>query len=164
MSAIEGSIEFKKKLKEALAKSPTYQALNQNYRQQLNTENIHILDLSEDILKVNAVTDDQKARFPDSYKLFKLSIEKAKPITYANLTEFSNSNPDILVKNEVVYIQDRSLLVCANFRAGRLFITNKISRNIPSDEFFGITNRARGIGELTAEGYEVFPTNKKEHE
>jgi hypothetical protein len=164
MSAAEGSKEFKIKLKEALAKSQTYRALQNNYRQKLNTENIHILDLSYNTLMVNAVTDDQKARFPASYELFKLSIEKAKPPTYANLTEFSKANPKLLVNNEVVYITDKALLICANFKAGRLFITNKISRNIPSDEFFGISNRARGIGELRAEGYEVFPTNKEEHE
>ena len=91
MSAAEGSKEFKKKLKEALAKSSTYQALQENYRQKLNTENIHILDLSYNMLVINAVTDEQKARFPDSYKLFKLSIEKAKPPTYANLMDFSNA-------------------------------------------------------------------------
>lgn len=164
MSATEGSANFNKKLKEALAESRTYQAFQDNYRQKLNTENIHILDLSEEALKVNAVTDDQKARFPESYKLFKLTIEKASPVTYANLREFSKTNPKVLVNNEVVYIADKSLLICANFRAGRLFVTNKISKNMPLDEFFGITDRARGVQELRAEGYQVFPSNIKQHE
>jgi len=165
MSAQEGSKEFKKKLNAALAKSNTYKALVKNYRQKLNTENMHILDISKEVLSINATTDEQKIRFPDSYKLFIETIEnKAKPITYKDLNALGEANPDKLTGSQVIYIQSPALLICASFKAARDFVTNKISRAIPSDEFFGITNRSRSIDELRSEGYEVFPVNPEAHQ
>lgn len=160
MSVAEGTKEFKKLLKGAMDKSRTYQALQKNFREKLNTENIHILDISRNALIVNATTEDQKSRFDDSYNLLLDTIEKVSTnITkFDTLSDLKAANPGILTTG-TIYVRSPAMLLCPSFTAARRFVTKSISQAIPSDEFFGITNRARTIDELRSEGYEVTPIN-----
>jgi len=158
MSLAEGKQVLDAKLKMAMANSPAYQALLKNYREKLNTENIHILDISYDALVLNADTSDKLERFDESYTLFLVAIESATSgvTVYNTLEDLKNSNPGNLTKG-VIYVRSSAILICPNFGSARNFITYKVSKQIPFDEFFGITNRARGKDELIREGYEVLP-------
>ena len=112
MSVSEGTKEFKKLLKEAMDKSRTYQALQKNFRQKLNTENLHILDISRESLIRNAVTEEQKARFDDSYRLFLNTIEKisANITKYNNISDLRDANPGKL-SSGVIYIRSPAMLL-----------------------------------------------------
>lgn len=160
MSIAEGKSEFNRRLKLALNKSPAYRALQKNYREKLNYKYIHILDISENALKRNADTPDKLDRFNSSYKLFLSTIESTSIgiIKYNNISELRNANPDRITKG-VIYVREPAILICPSFGSARSFITYKISKVIPRDEFFGITDRARTLEELAEEGYDVSPIN-----
>jgi hypothetical protein len=160
MSIPEGKAEFNKRLKLALNKSPAYKALQKNYRDKLNYKYIHILDISRSALARNADTPDKLERFDSSYDLFLNTIENTSiGITkYSTISELKIANPDRITKG-VIYVRDPAILICPSFGSARSFITYKISKSIPRDEFFGITNRARSLEELIEEGYDINPIN-----
>lgn len=158
MSIAEGKRAFNIRLKEAMANSPTYQALLNNYRLKLNTENIHILDISYNALALNADTPEKLDRFDESYLLFLTALDYFIPssLKFNTLKGLDTINPKKL-SSEIIYIEEPPLLICPTFAAARTFITKKVSQQIPFDEFFGVKNRARSKDDLIREGYEVIP-------
>ena len=159
MSKAQGEKKIKELLEKALAKSKAYQSLQEDFREKLNTSNLHILDISKKALEENA-TPENISKFPDSYNKFINKVAEANlKATYTTLAELKSSNPDIPKGSQVIYVQNPPLLICASFKAARIFVTTELSKKMPNDEFFGISNRARTKTELEAEGAIIVEVN-----
>lgn len=148
MSKELGEAALNELINRALENNPTYKALQENYRKTLNSK-VHILDISRESLKINL-----KNNTPEEIDLFNNSYEEFIDLVYTSASQVFPILESLKeIPKGVTFIENPPVLINASFDAARKFITEKISRVIPDNPYFGISNRVRTLAEYLALGY-----------
>lgn len=141
---------------EVLERSDIWARLSTNYRKELN-KRFHVLDLSYAALKSANLRDGDEAVFRKSYNEF-IDTLKDSMTTYYSLEAFGGDLRPKLPSTTFMVLQPR-MLISPSFEAARTNIT-KISKKIPNNVYFGISNRVRKLDELLGEGYTLAELNR----
>ena len=148
MSRERGREEIDKIVKATLEKSSIFKKLQDNFRKKLNSR-YHVLDISYEALYANIKSKSQKAHslFDASYLEFISAIR-----TYPRLHIYDSIQNISKLSPGTTLIENPPVLINSSFDSARTFITT-ISRLIPKNKYFGVSNRVRTLAELVSEGY-----------
>jgi len=148
MSKQKGEEYLNYLISKTLEANPTYKALQENYRKELNRQT-HILDISKKSLMVNL-----KSNSPEEIDLFNNSYDEFIDLVHTSASQvFPNIAAMTTIPKGTTLIENPPLLINISFEASRSFITERISRVIPNNPYFGISNRVRTLAEYIALGF-----------
>jgi hypothetical protein len=155
MSKIKGEQELNKYVNQVLKKSQVFKRLQKNYRDTLNTK-YHILDLSFDALRSANVKDNSQEElevFSDCYYEFIVTLSgyiTARGLnTYKSLSSITIDRKKTKKLNTFL-IEEPTVLVSPSFGTARDYVS-AVSKLIPNNKYFGISNRARTLEEVLRE-------------
>lgn len=168
MSKVAGEKYLNKLLTPLLEKNKVYQTLKQDFRAMLDSS-IHVLDISAVSLESNLayIEDADTFEYGASYTKFISILQKLDMVkTYTNEAAFydavkakSGSNPLAgVLGTGAAYISDTNVIITTRFGYARAVISKACEHpSMKYDKYFGVTNRARSLGELEFQGYEIGP-------
>lgn len=145
--------EFDKIVTKVLEGSSLFTKLKEDYRASINRK-IHILDISEDSLKVNLPSnpsDEDLQTYKECYKKFITAVSNRAVIikSLKDITKEPGDTP--------LLVQNPPLLISRNFRNARIYITAISTELGLHNEYFGVSNRARDSASLIESGWKEFP-------
>ncbi|NDB57207.1 hypothetical protein EB001_01970 [bacterium] len=148
MSQEKGEAYLNNLISKTLEANPTYKALQENYRKELN-KRTHVLDISRKSLMVNI-----KSTSSEEIDLFNNSYDEFIDLVYTSASQvFPNIEAMTTIPKGTTFIENPPLLINTSFEAARTFITERISRVLPDNPYFGISNRVRTLAEYLALGF-----------
>lgn len=148
MSKEKGEAYLNDLISKTLETNPTYKALQENYRKELNKQT-HILDISRKSLMVNV-----KSKSSEEIDLFNNSYDEFIDLVYTSASQvLPNIASMTIIPKGTTFIENPPLLINISFEAARTFITERISRVIPDNPYFGVSNRVRTLAEYIALGF-----------